>query len=190
MGATATLARTGTHTPAAIATATPTGTVTATPTLANSATPTPTPTVIQATMTASVSNPAGQTTPETTRTVVGTRPAVGTTSPTVSPTALPPTGTMRMYLCPLAVLLVFAVGVLVLSVVLPRLQERNQDVVGVEATMQRGDGGRGVSVADTVFAPEEPHSDGDRLPDEVLFGLEAVGSTETERTVSAPEEVG
>jgi hypothetical protein len=33
-----------------------------------------------------------------------------------------------MYLCPLAVLLVFAIGVLVLSIVLPRIQERKQDL--------------------------------------------------------------
>ena len=48
---------------------------------------------------------------------------------TVSPT--PPknastAGTVRMYLCPLGILLVFAIGVLTLSIVLPRIQERRQ----------------------------------------------------------------
>jgi hypothetical protein len=51
-------------------------------------------------------------------------PAVLT--PTIAPTPVPPVGAMRMYLCPLAVLLVFAVGVLVLSIVVPRLQQRGQ----------------------------------------------------------------
>jgi hypothetical protein len=32
-----------------------------------------------------------------------------------------------MYLCPLAVLLIFAVGVVILSIVVPRIQERQQD---------------------------------------------------------------
>jgi hypothetical protein len=32
-----------------------------------------------------------------------------------------------MYLCPLAVLLLFAVGVVILSIVVPRIQERQQD---------------------------------------------------------------
>jgi hypothetical protein len=35
-------------------------------------------------------------------------------------------GSIRAYLCPLSVLLVFAIGVLVLSIVMPRIQERRQ----------------------------------------------------------------
>jgi hypothetical protein len=35
-------------------------------------------------------------------------------------------GSIRAYLCPLSVLLVFAIGVLILSIVMPRLQERRQ----------------------------------------------------------------
>lgn len=44
--------------------------------------------------------------------------------PTATAVAVPATGTLRMYLCPLSILLLFAAGVLVLSVVLPRIQER------------------------------------------------------------------
>jgi hypothetical protein len=35
-------------------------------------------------------------------------------------------GSIRGYLCPLSVLLAFAIGVLVLSIILPRVQERRQ----------------------------------------------------------------
>ena len=44
-----------------------------------------------------------------------------------------------MYLCPLGILVVFAVGVLGLSIVLPRIQERRQEQESY--TMTAGDAG-------------------------------------------------
>lgn len=55
-------------------------------------------------------------------------PDVGPSAPTLAPTAVPPSGTIRLYLCPLAVLLLFAIGVAILSIVVPRIQERQQDL--------------------------------------------------------------
>jgi hypothetical protein len=67
-------------------------------------------------------------------------------TPTVSPTRPGgAAGTMRMYLCPLGILIVFALSVLVLSIVLPRIRE-NRDL---QPTLP-------LQPADTVFDPGEP----------------------------------
>jgi hypothetical protein len=49
-------------------------------------------------------------------------------TPTATPTQslLSTGGSIRAYLCPLSVLLLFAIGVLILSIVMPRVQERRQ----------------------------------------------------------------
>jgi hypothetical protein len=58
--------------------------------------------------------------------------AVTPTSPPASPTPLiTPTqpltvGSMRMYVCPLGILILFSIGVLVLSLILPRVRDRSQ----------------------------------------------------------------
>jgi hypothetical protein len=67
-------------------------------------------------------------------------------TPAPSPTlATGIAGTMRMYLCPLGILIIFALSVLVLSVVLPRIRERReaQEALPLQPT-------------DTVFDPGEP----------------------------------
>jgi|GEM_PF-6689510 len=45
---------------------------------------------------------------------------------TPSPTPTPPTagGTIRAYICPLSILLIFTIGIIILSIVLPRLREK------------------------------------------------------------------
>jgi hypothetical protein len=65
-----------------------------------------------------------------------------------------------MYLCPLAVLLLFAIGVVILSIVVPRLQERqqDQDEFGYSAALYgvtTGAVGDGGPQQDLVHAPEE-----------------------------------
>ena len=48
--------------------------------------------------------------------------------PTVTAIAVFTGGSVRAYLCPLSVLLLFAIGVPILSIVMPRLQERRKGV--------------------------------------------------------------
>jgi hypothetical protein len=69
----------------------------------------------------------------------------GEAPPTAEPTSVPELGTVRMYLCPLGVLIVFAIGVLALSIVLPRLRERQETKEAYP-----------LESADTVFDPDEP----------------------------------
>jgi hypothetical protein len=118
---TGTLTVTATLIPASTDTPSPTWTATTLPTPVGTATPSPTSTVIQTAATIDLSGPVNSTTPTQT-------PDVGLSGPIASPTAIPPAGTIRMYLCPLAVLLIFAVGVVILSIVVPRIQERQQDL--------------------------------------------------------------
>ena len=63
-----------------------------------------------------------------------------------------------MYLCPLGVLVIFAVGVLVLSIALPRIQERRraQDVYGL-------------APEDMIFDPDEPLPGQQKISEETLF---------------------
>jgi hypothetical protein len=87
-----------------------------------------------------------------------------------------------MYLCPLAVLLVFALGVLVLSIVVPRLQERRQDgdsfgYSAAEYDVTSGDGqepeaepeGYVPAPGDAVFDPGDPRLVEDQVPEELSF---------------------
>jgi hypothetical protein len=86
-------------------------------------------------------------------------PTEGTVTWTPAPEPATPTavagstsGSIRAYLCPLSVLLVFAIGVLVLSIVMPRLQERRQEgetfqhaasVYGITTSRDEQEGGYG-----------------------------------------------
>jgi hypothetical protein len=73
--------------------------------------------------------------------------AVTPTLPQASPTPLltstPPlaVGSIRMYVCPLGALIVFSIGVLVLSLVLPRVRSRS--------------GSSPLTDTDTLFDPSE-----------------------------------
>lgn len=121
----------------------PTGTVvvetqmvaTETPTLAS--TPTSTPTAIPELATVTPTPPwmAATKTHAALVGVTATAQAEDTATPLLTPTPTPTVvvpasaggGTMlRLYLCPLGVLILFAVGVLVLSFVVPRIRERQQ----------------------------------------------------------------
>jgi hypothetical protein len=161
---TGTLAVVSTNTPTATLIVTPTATLIVTPTatltltstqiatLSTEATPTVTPTV----------TPTGLTTPEELATVTPTPTATAAVvaqnptptpvsrvamSPLPSPTDSRAAGTVRMYLCPLAVLLVFAIGVIVLSFVLPRIRDRRDEQAAYTPIVE-----------DAVFNPDEPLS--------------------------------
>ncbi len=120
---TATATLTATSTPSATAMSrqiSPTTQVTTTtqPTATLTATSTP-----SATATSRQISPTAQVTTTTQPTATLTAvPALA--SPTVLPTPLPATGRLRMYLCPLGVLIAFAVGVLMVAVVWPRIRDR------------------------------------------------------------------
>ena len=118
---TATASITATWTPTSTATLSPTWTVAVSPTATDTVTPTAAPTEIETTPTVDLSGPVTGGTPTQT-------PDTAPSGPTPAPTALPPAGTIRMYLCPLAVLLLFAIGVVILSIVVPRIQEKQQDL--------------------------------------------------------------
>ena len=96
---------------------TPTATYTPIPTETPTGTPTPLPTrqleMVTATPTSTPQLVAQAATPES-------PPASPT--PLVTPTQPLSAGSMRMYVCPLGVLIVFSIGVLVLSLVLPRVR--------------------------------------------------------------------
>jgi hypothetical protein len=123
--ATAAIASTPTMTVALTATEAPTLTPTATalPALAEVATATSTP---SATPGAQAVSPISATV--VAQGLVEVPTATLPAGPTATAVAVPATGTLRMYLCPLSILLLFAAGVLVLSVVLPRIQERRHGV--------------------------------------------------------------
>jgi hypothetical protein len=82
-----------------------------------------------------------------------------TATPTLVSTSGSTGGSIRAYLCPLSVLLVFAIGVLILSIVMPRIQERRQgmetfqnavSVYGVVSPVER----------DGALTDEAPSSEG------------------------------
>ena len=107
-------------------------TVTATATQPATDTPLPTPTLLPTETPTLIVMPS----PSATATLLDSRmtvvpdtaatEAAATLTPAPTPSAAlsSTTGSIRAYLCPLSVLLVFAVGVLALSIVMPRLQER------------------------------------------------------------------
>jgi len=120
VSATSAVAQSSTTPPAGTATATalPTETATLRPTFTAvppTATWTPTFVVIAASTNTPV--PGG-----------GTMPTATALIPTVTAIAVFAGGSVRAYLCPLSVLLLFAIGVLILSIVMPRLQERRRGV--------------------------------------------------------------
>jgi hypothetical protein len=146
---------TPTHTATATFTATPTATILVPPTRTATHTPPPRIVVVDVTATWTPTMP----------------PATATASPTpeASATVARVGGSIRAYLCPLTILLVFAIGVLVLSIVMPRLQERRQGFETFQHAVAAYGGvaeseGRGSSYSnpapldadDTVFAPDEP----------------------------------
>jgi hypothetical protein len=109
-----------------------------------------------------------------------------------------------MYLCPLSVLLIFAIGVLILSVVLPRIQDRRQS--GESPWYDRRYAGRRLPTlqevadgvlptpADTMYDPDEPLADEEELPEPVSFdplfdGFVSSEQEETERASATPEEL-
>jgi hypothetical protein len=134
------------------ATVTPaTATATARPT--QTATATLTPTAVPPTATVDASGSAGGAVPTMTS-------SVGPSGPSGTPTSVPPLGTVRMYLCPLAVLLLFAVGVVILSIVVPRIQERQQDLddFGYSASLY-GVASSGDGAGDSLEASATPNLD-------------------------------
>jgi hypothetical protein len=176
---TGTLTVTATPIPASTDTPSPTWTSTTLPTPADTATPSPTSTVIQATSTVDPSGPVNSTTPTQ-------APDVGPSGPIASPTAIPPAGTIRMYLCPLAVLLLFAVGVVILSIVVPRIQERQQDLGDLSysaapygATSSNNDerrrqqGSLSAAADGATYDPDEPLAEDDHSPPGVSFDPDA-----------------
>lgn len=145
--ATGTITSSGSGTPGATSTlspfqsplGTPTPRLTATPVGGRSTpTATPSPAAIgtstrQATPTRTATAvPANTATPAVTATKAAMVPTATCTAVVVEVTATPtptPTravGAMRMYVCPLSVLLVFAIGVVVLSIVMPRIRSKQQ----------------------------------------------------------------
>jgi hypothetical protein len=68
-------------------------------------------------------------------------------------------GTLRMYLCPLSILIVFSIGVLALSIVLPRIRER-QDQPAINAL-------------DSLFVRPPPQAD--TAAEDLLIGVSSPG---------------
>ena len=87
-----------------------------------------------------------------------------TPEPTLTPTPSPRTGvgTIRGYLCPLSILIVFSIGVLALSIVLPRIRER-QDQAALNAV-------------DALFAPANSSRRTDTTAEDLLIGVSDPGS--------------
>jgi hypothetical protein len=140
----------GTPTPGSGAVPTSTSTVAPTETVTASTTPTstaqPDPAGSLATVTPTpawnVNTPTSQPAAQSiTPTAEGATEAA---SPTPTRTA-GIAGTMRMYLCPLGILIVFALSVLVLSVILPRIREQREAQEALP-----------LQPADTVFDPGQP----------------------------------
>jgi hypothetical protein len=121
---------------------TPTWTVTWTPTAtpAPTETPTGTPTSLP---TRRLEMVTATPTPTTQVVVQAVTPTLPPTSPTPQTTPTRPlaVGSMRMYVCPLGVLILFSIGVLVLSLVLPRVRGRGEPSP--------------LTDADTLFDPSE-----------------------------------
>ncbi len=118
-----------TETPTTIPTETPLPTPTETP-------PTPSPTA-----TWSVNSPLPSEMTATPAIEAPTATPVWSETPTpavplnqVTPTPIPPISTVRMYICPLAVLILFAIGVLTLSFVLPRIRSQREAMPPFGAT--------------------------------------------------------
>jgi hypothetical protein len=100
-------------------TATPTETVT--PTETPTGTPTPVPTKRLEMVTATPT----PTTPLVMQAVTPSPPPA-TATPVLTPTQSLGVGSVRMYVCPLGILILFSIGVLVLSLVLPRIRAREE----------------------------------------------------------------
>ncbi len=118
-------------TPVEDPTETPTWTPTPVPTSTFTPMPEETPTMLV--QTSPLDDPTLTPTPTETPSETPTAPVVAgvlTETPetalalTPTPTTVPTGGTIRAYLCPLSVLLLFAVGIIVVSIVLPRLREK------------------------------------------------------------------
>jgi hypothetical protein len=73
-----------------------------------------------------------------------------------------------MYLCPLGILVVFAVGVLGLSIVLPRIQERRQEQESYTMTA-RGAGFDGEGEGPSLFGEVSTH-DTSRSEGQIISG--------------------
>ncbi len=117
-------------------TATSTQTATPTPT----ETPTGTPTLVPTRRLEMVTATPTPTTQPVVQAVTPTLPPA-TPTPLITPTQPLSVGSMRMYVCPLGVLILFSIGVLVLSLVLPRVRGRA--------------GPSPLTEADTLFDPSE-----------------------------------
>jgi hypothetical protein len=78
-----------------------------------------------------------------------------------------------MYLCPLAILLIFAIGVIVLSFVLPRIRERREDAPPTFATAFDDPG---FSAQDTLLEPASSVNASSLLPDGEFSVLEVKSS--------------
>ena len=159
LGATATLTATlpALHSPLASPTVpiTPTATLTPTWTPVPTQTPTAVPTKHLVTVTP---------------TQFAALPAIKSTStPTNVDSVFTPTpspksgGTIRGYLCPLSILIVFSIGVLALSIALPRMRER-QDQAALNAV-------------DALFAPTDPSRKADTTAEDLLIGVSDPGTS-------------
>jgi hypothetical protein len=125
-----------------------------TPTQAPSPTPDVTPTRQLSMATATPT--AQQVVQQATATPVSESDAVAatpTSTPVPSAAGVTGLGSLRMYLCPLGILILFSVSVLILSVILPRIRERDQNAP--------------VETADAIFgASELLPSEGWRVEDD------------------------
>lgn len=174
-----------TSTPSTTPTPTLGATVTVTATLPALQSPLASPTVPIITPTATLT-PTWTPVPTQTPTAVPTKHLVtvtptqfaGLSKPTLTPvpasidsafTPTPPPrtggGTIRGYLCPLSILIVFSIGVLALSIVLPRMRER-QDQAALNAV-------------DALFAPADPSRRADTTAEDLLIGVSDPGSSAT-----------
>jgi hypothetical protein len=123
-------------TPTLTATPTEAATPTETPTETPTGTPTPVPTkrleMVTATPTPTTQLAMQPVTPS---------PPPASATPMLTPTQPLGVGSVRMYVCPLGILILFSIGVLVLSLILPRIRAREETSPLTEA--------------DTLFDPSE-----------------------------------
>jgi len=121
-------------------TATPTETAILTPTETPTGTPTGTPTPVPTKRLEMVTATPTPTAQMVIQAVTPSPPPV-TATPLLTPTQPSGVGTVRMYVCPLGILILFSIGVLVLSLVLPRIRDRSAPSP--------------LTNADTLFDPSE-----------------------------------
>jgi hypothetical protein len=158
-----------------------------------------TPTVVVApTHTSTTTSPISPPADTTSTPTPGGGAVVATATWTQSPELATPTtaagpgasGSLRGYLCPLSVLLAFAIGVLILSIVMPRIQERRQGMGSFQhAASAYGvvarDGSDGEGASRVPAATEES-----ALPDALLAKEPAPEPGESQQVEGTPGAAG